>query len=131
MSFWRKLFGRTPSVSISQPRRRVKTYSAESGYVYTYWFLGFLRIGRPRSGFRYEFQVSAGSSLQKMIPVFLGESVLATWESSHRALSASERFGIAKIALRNALDATPALSELSDVAPAEEEIARIAETLDL
>jgi hypothetical protein len=67
------------------------------------------------------------------VVVILREKVLVDWSTVHRrALSASERFGIAKMALKNAFDEWIAPeSPPPTVCPTLEEVETISSTLDL
>ncbi len=81
---------------------RVKNYSAESGYVYQYVYKGY----RPDpDGTEYVFSLSADRKNYLNVSVLVRDEALRDWEHRHdRTLSATERFGAAKLALRQALD---------------------------
>lgn len=105
MSFLRKLFGGEEPLSGGSASRRQKTYSAESGYVYLYSFAGFRETSRGgEQSYEYVFDVSPNRREWFAVSVLLGRTVLDAWCSTHRELTASERFAIAKIALRRAFD---------------------------
>jgi hypothetical protein len=81
---------------------------------------------------QYVFRVTGARSLPVDVAVHLPEQRLPEWTGTRRELTASERYGIAKLSLKNALDRAPQPSALTnEVFPDEGEIAGIAETLDL
>jgi hypothetical protein len=84
---------------------REKIYSAGSGYVYSYFYLGH----RPRrEGVEHVFDVSADRRTFKAVSVLLSDAALARWQTAHeRALTVTERYAIAKLALQQALDEWP------------------------
>ena len=91
--------------------RRLKTYSAQSGYVYHYFYEGY-RAFRERSeaGLEFVFHISADRKQWSDLSVYLPTDATAPWETSHsRQLSATERYAVAKLALFQAFDErTPA-----------------------
>ena len=90
---------------------REKSYSAESGYVYSYLYRGH----RPcRGDTEYVFEVSADRRTFSPVSVFLSEAALAPWQTAHRReLTAAERYAIAKLSLQRALDQSPGPARLS------------------
>jgi hypothetical protein len=84
--------------------RRQKTYSAQSGYVYQYFFEGY----RPMSaqpGREYVFNVSSDRKTSVEVSVFVADEAMLSWQQqSGRTLSATERYAIAKMALFQAFD---------------------------
>ena len=90
---------------------REKTYSAESGYVYSYFYLGH----RPcRGGVEHVFDVSANRRTFARVSVFLTETALVPWQGAHgRDLTAAERYAIVKLAFQQALDGSPEPGRLS------------------
>ena len=86
--------------------RRQKTYSAQSGYVYQYFYEG----SRPfssggQSGSEFVFTFSADRKTSHPVSVLVSEEAIASWEQSHaRSLSTTERYAIAKMALFQAFD---------------------------
>ena len=86
--------------------RRQKTYSAESGYVYQYFYEGQRPADRDgAAGVQYVFNVSADRKTSSMVSVFLAAATLEGWEQEHgRALAATERYAVAKMALFQAFD---------------------------
>ena len=86
--------------------RREKTYSADSGFVYRYVYLG----QRPFDhGTEYVFDVSRDRRVFTSLSIFLKEDALEGWQTQHgRELTGPERYAIAKMALFQAFDAAPA-----------------------
>jgi hypothetical protein len=82
--------------------RRVKTHSAESGYVYQYYY-----EGRRATGAAVEYVFSASSDRTHYFPISVvlpGEAAVQWEKARGRELSDPERYGIAKLALRRAFD---------------------------
>src|SRR5258707_830005 len=76
--------------------RRLKSYSAESGYVYQYVYEG----QRPHtSGTEFVFTISADRKSWHDLSVIVGEEGVRAWERAHdRQLSSTERYAVAKMA---------------------------------
>ncbi len=81
--------------------RRLKRYSAQSGFVYEYYYDGHRSHGR---GIEYVFEITAGGAQWITVQVRLVEEALARWETGHRTLAATERYAIAKLRLFRAMD---------------------------
>lgn len=114
--------------------RRMKTYSAQSGYVYQYYYEGqrpFRASGED--GDEFVFRVSADRKEWNAIAVRLGEGPLRTWEGSHaRQLSSTERYAVAKMALFQAFDERLTPAQMKDeVHVRHADLEGILETLDL
>ena len=113
---------------------REKTYSAESGYVYLYSLTAY-RQHRAGGDYlhEYTFAVTTGRQAPAPLRVQLRTTVLDGWErASGRELTASERFGIAKIALKRAFDQADDPAALGDVVtPGSAEVDDIARFLQL
>ena len=114
--------------------RRQKNYSAQSGYVYQYFYEGHRtaeRHGEPCT--EYVFEVSADRRSGFRVSIFLPEASLSAWVAEHqRDLTAAERYGLVKLALFQAFDERPSPPDLA--APVElrtADVMAIAETLDL
>jgi hypothetical protein len=120
--------GRTSPLTGGRAVPREKTYSAESGHAYRYYFRGQRPAGR---GAEYVFDVSAGPRKFTPVSVFLDQAALAPWQAAHqRELSGPERHAIAKLSLLAALDSSPNPASVPahvTVAPAA--VASILETL--
>ncbi len=80
---------------------RLKSYSADTGYVYLYFFEG-------HRGGAYLFQVSADRRSYRAVSVRLEEAAVAAFERAHeRVLNATERYAVVKLALFRAFDEHP------------------------
>jgi hypothetical protein len=116
------------------PVRRLKTYSAQSGYVYQYCYEGqrtFQQSGER--GTEFVFSLSADRKTWRPCRVMLPDKAASSWEVAHeRELSATERYAIAKMALFQAFDdrETPALMK-ADILVRNADVEGIVETLGL
>jgi hypothetical protein len=86
--------GQQPPLTGAPAVRRLKTYSAASGYVYQYVYEG-------HRGTEYFFQASADRRTYFSVVVILSH---ATLETSARELDSTERYAVAKMALFRAFD---------------------------
>ncbi len=107
MDWLKRLFTRRPAPLTGAPAvRRQKTYSAESGYVYQYYYLGHRpasAAGAPAAEF--VFEVTADRRSWFPVSVMLGQNDVAAWQRAHaRSLDATEQYAIAKMALFGAFD---------------------------
>ena len=128
---FKKLFAKKEiSLSGAPPVRRLKTYSAQSGYVFQYYYEG-QRVREHDTEF--VFTISADRTHWTPARVLLDAAAISTWECSHeRTLQANERYGIAKMALFQAFDTreTPSLMA-SEVLVGETDIETIVGMLEL
>ena len=86
--------------------RRLKSYSAQSGYVYQYFYEGQrpFRSG-GESGTEFVFTVSADRKTSHPVSVLVAEGALRAWEQAHaHPLSSTERYAVSKMALFQAFD---------------------------
>ena len=101
------IFSRKPAPLTGAPAvRRIKSYAAESGYVYEYYYAG-QRPWRDRlgGGVEFEFHVSVPGARWLPATVIVAERDVSAWEAGHlRRLSATERYAIAKLALFASFD---------------------------
>jgi hypothetical protein len=89
--------------------RRLKTYTAQSGYVYHYFYEGHrdFRAGDDH-GLEFVFSISPDRKSWHDTAVLLSAAAVAQWEQSHaRELSSTERYAVAKMALFQAFDERP------------------------
>jgi hypothetical protein len=104
---FRGLFSRKPAaLTGAPPVRRLKTYSAQSGYVYQYFYQGQrpFHAGRDGGG-EFVFSVSHDRKTWHATSVLVSDAAMASWEQTHaRALSSTERYAVAKMALFQAFD---------------------------
>ncbi len=86
--------------------RRLKTYSAQSGYVYQYFYTGhrpFANLGD--TGTEFVFDVSADRKQYHPVSVYVSTAAVRAWEENHgRALIANEHYAAAKMALFQSFD---------------------------
>jgi len=132
---FRSLFKKKPQALSGAPAvRRQKVYSAQTGYVYQYYYEGHRDFRVPGdSGTEFVFSLSADRKKWHPISVLLSDEAVHAWETSHeRELSATERYAVAKIALFQAFDerAEPALMQ-NAVRVRNADIDGIVETLGL
>ena len=88
--------------------RRMKTYTAQSGYVYQYYFVG-KRAALPgdpeRPATEFVFDVSPDRKNMFSVSVFLGEGAVSAWISAHgRPLNGAEQYAAAKLRLFRGFD---------------------------
>lgn len=133
---WRMgLFSKKPAPLTGAPAvHRIKSYAAESGYVYEYFYEGHRqwRDGLGR-GVEFEFRVSAGREQWLPAAVVVADRAVQVWEAARaRTLSSTERYAIAKLALFQAFDerTTPPETAL-EVRVSEADVEAIAERLGL
>jgi len=113
---------------------RQKTYSAESGYVYQYFYEGQRPAKRDgETGVEYVFNVSADRKSSFPVSVFVGEMSLERWKSEHvRQIGSTERYAVAKMALFQAFDRRTSPAEMTgEVRVASEDVDTILATLDI
>ena len=96
--------------------RRLKTYSAQTGYVYQYFYEGHRSFDAAgETGTEFVFQVSADRKTWTDLSVLVSTSALAAWEKANeRELSSTERYAIAKIALFQAFDERAGPAQMRD-----------------
>src|SRR5260370_34345708 len=114
--------------------RRQKTSSAESGYVYQYFYEGQRAAKRDGArGTQYVFNVSADRKSSFPVSVFVSDSALQEWQKEHgRQLSSTERYAVAKLALFQAFDQRESPAALSEeVRVSSEDVASFLATLDI
>lgn len=86
--------------------RRVKSYSASSGYVYQHCFIEVNRItheGGPAGEFIYA--ISADRTTTYPLRIVVVQAALEAWaQANGRALTSSEEYAVAKMRLFQAFD---------------------------
>jgi hypothetical protein len=94
--------------------RRIKSYTADTGYVWQYHFEE-VRSRQTRggeSGSEYVFVVSRDRKTSYPVPVFLRHDALEAWTAEHgRPLSGAEQYAAVKMRLFRAFD------EIEDLEP--------------
>jgi hypothetical protein len=103
----RKLFSvRREPLTGAPAVRRLKSYSAQSGYVYQYYFEGHRPFQSAKGpGTEYVFSASPDRKRYDAVTVCVDEAAVEAWQAAHqRELSSTERYAIAKMALFQAFD---------------------------
>ena len=113
---------------------RMKTYSAESGFVYQYYFLE----SQPRKklwsriGTAFRFHVTSDRKEFVVVEVLVEASALQAWERMHgRALDSNEQYAAAKMRLFRAFDESETPAQLADVRVSDANIEALLEPLRL
>jgi hypothetical protein len=129
-----RFFKKETPLSGAPAVRRMKTYSAQSGYVYQYCYEGQRPLPRAgESGIEFVFALSSDRKTWSNTRVLVPDQALSNWEIAHeRGLSATERYAIAKLALFQAFDEreTPALVK-ADILVRSADVEAIIDTLGL
>jgi hypothetical protein len=86
--------------------RRIKTYSAQTGYVYEYYFVGRRRaLPEEEPASEYIFDVSSDRKSRYAVSVFLADAAVSDWNAAHgRALTEPEQYAAAKLRLLRGFD---------------------------
>jgi hypothetical protein len=91
--------------------RPLKTYSAETGYVYQYYFVGkrpALDHDPEAPSTEYVFDLTADRKTTFAVSIFLPPHALAAWTAIYdRELSEPEQFAAAKLRMLQAMDEIP------------------------
>lgn len=95
---------------------RLKTYSAQTGYVYQYLYRGNREMRhQAESATEYAFDVAAGSESGLRVSVVMPAPSLEPSETARgRPLADNERYAIAKLALFQAFDERPEPAAMRD-----------------
>ena len=93
------------------PVAQLKTYAAETGVVYFYYFVGqraALANDPEAPATEYVFDVTLDRKTTFAVSVFLGPDALETWSAEHgRELVEPEQYAAAKLRLLQGLDEIP------------------------
>ena len=108
---FRKVFEKKAQPLTGAPAvRRLKTYSAESGYVYQYSYQG---QRAHADGTEFVFTISADRKSWHDLSVIVSGEAVRAWEQAHgRSLSSTEVYAVAKMALFAAMDERASPSEM-------------------
>jgi hypothetical protein len=94
---------------------RYKSYAAETGTAYQYFFVQSQRVKRPEgqgAGSDYIFVVTADQRPPFMLRVFVSERGLEAWRQSEgRNLDSKEMYAVAKMRLFRAFDEIESLRD--------------------
>ena len=132
---FRGFFSRKNAALTGAPAvRRLKTYSAQSGYVYQYFYEGHRPFrASGEGGTEFVFSISADARNWHPASVMLGDTAVRAWETAHgRELSSTEHYAVAKMALFQAFDERPLPAQMKeDVRVRAADVEAIIETLGL
>jgi hypothetical protein len=135
ITWLRNLFGTQPVPLKGTPKvRREKTYSADTGYVYQYFYQGYREASRGEDhGHEYLFRVSSDRSSRFDLRVFLSRRALEPWEKANgRELIPTEHYALVKLSLFRAFDERQDFSgEHAEVIVTPEQVEEHVNTLDL
>ena len=85
--------------------RRVKTYTAQTGYVYEYYFVGQRDASGGVHGTEYIFDVISDRRARYSVSVVVQEDAPQGWARTHgRNLSGPEIYAAAKLRLQQGFD---------------------------
>ena len=134
----RRLFARNAGPAAEPLRgrpavRREKMYSADSGYVYQYFYEGFRQAERGgRPGCEHIFNCTSDRAARFTVTVFAADDAFGRWQREHgRELTAVERYALVKMALFAGFDASGHLTADVEIPLDGGRVAEHAETLDL
>ncbi len=103
--------GQPPPLTGAPAVRRMKSYSAASGYVYQYFYEGQRPAGRGgEAGTEFVFQVSGDRRTYAAVAVFLSDAAI----EGVRDLNSTERHAVAKMALFRAFDERSGPAEMRE-----------------
>jgi hypothetical protein len=93
--------------------RRVKSYSAATGYVYQYYFYEVQKARRgTTTGSEYVYMVSVDRKKVFPLRIFVAREGIEKWgRGAGRALTGTEEYAVAKMRLFEALDEVPDLAD--------------------
>ena len=116
--------------------RRYKSYAAETGIAYRYFFESRRSIVRPAGlgpGSDYIFVMAADQGPPFALRVFVSQRASAAWRAAHRReLDSSEQYAAAKMRLFRAFDELKNLREESlNLVVDETNVEELLEALDL
>ena len=137
MSWFKRLFGGEEQVALLRGApevRREKTYSADTGYVYQYFYEGYREASRDSAeGIEFVFSVTADRKTRHPVSVFISNDSLAEWSlENSRELTHTEQYAIAKMGLFQAFDEQEELHRGGgDVRVTAGQVAEHCSTLDL
>lgn len=135
LSWLRRLVSKPAAPLKGVPKvRREKTYSAETGFVYQYFYMGYREGKRGQDdGYEHLFSVSSDRTSRFTLLVFLSRRVLQQWEMANdRKLVPAEQYALVKLSLFRAFDERADLGgENPEVVVSPEQVEEHVKTLDL
>jgi hypothetical protein len=114
--------------------RRIKSYSAGTGFVYQYQFQDVHPAARGSApGHEYVYYVSADRKTMFPIRIFVSRDALTRWsKQTGRVLTGTEEYAVAKMRLFQALDEVENFAESRpDLTVEESNLTALLERLDL
>jgi hypothetical protein len=114
--------------------RRIKSYSAATGFVYQYHFHEVQKSRRGLSaGTEYVYLVSADRQSTFPLRIFVRRSAVEKWgKQIGRQMTGTEEYAVAKMRLFQAFDETPQLSAVTqDLTVDESNLESLLQQLDL
>jgi hypothetical protein len=105
-------------------RKRLKTHSAATGYVYQYFYIGYRKMGPESGDLEYVFRASSDRQHYHPISVILGaDRIVESSARRGRTLTEAEKYAVAKLSLFTKLDQEGrAVSERIEIRPDSREI---------
>lgn len=108
MSWIGRLFKKEKEAPLrgARPVRREKTYSADSGYVYQYFYEGYRETKQDdESGTVHVFSVTSDRVSRFPINLFVPQQVIEAWQSKNeRELTPTEQYAVVKMTLFEVFD---------------------------
>jgi hypothetical protein len=121
--------------SMTRPEavRRVKSYSAATGYVYQYYFYEVKKVRRGQSdGTEYVYMVSRDRKKVFPLRIFVRHDAVGKWSQGvGRPLSGTEEYAVAKMRLFQALDEDEEIETHPDLVVDETNLTELLGKLDL
>jgi hypothetical protein len=116
--------------------RRYKSYAAETGTAYEYFFAKCQRVNRPEgqgAGSDYLFVVSPNQRPPFILRIFVSERAQGVWRNTNgRELDAKEMYAVAKMRLFRAFDEIDCLrDDATNLLVDESNVLNLAEPLGL
>ncbi|HEV2350495.1 MAG TPA: hypothetical protein VG028_11690 [Terriglobia bacterium] len=116
--------------------RRYKSYAAETGISYQYFFATQCRVNRPEGqgrGTDFTFVTTADQHPPFTLRVFVSDRAVSAWRHAHgRDLNSNEQYAAAKMRLFRAFDVQEQLKEHSlSLVVDETNVLELLEPLDL
>ncbi len=114
----RKIRPNNPVMARPQAVRRIKSYSAATGYVYQYYFEEVQKARRGFSaGTEYVYMVSVDRETAFPLRIFVGRGAVEKWgQRVGREMTGTEEYAVAKMRLFQAFD------EVEDLAAARSDL---------
>ncbi len=136
MKAWlNKVLGKQPEqfpLKGTPPVRREKAYSADTGYVYQYFYEGYRETGAgDDAGNMYVFTVNSDRVSSFTVKLSLNQRTMETWQKNHeRELNPTEQYALVKMALFRIFDERANLSGPTEAALTYDDMEEHAMTLD-